>query len=109
MGVLSSAITSNVTVAMHNLSTDVLYLAQRSQDGPVGPEFGKSSPIGMLVLVLLAIAVLMAGWFFHRRYSRFRRRTLFAEEHGIDPFDQETLDQAMKDAGLYDYRKKSKF
>lgn len=98
-----------MTYLMHNITADVLYFAQGSQDGPVGPEFGKSSPIGLLVLVLLLIAVLMAGWFFHRRHSRFRRRTLFAEAHGIDPFDQETLDQAMKEAGLYDYRKKSKF
>lgn len=109
MSFVSSAALNNVTVAMHSISTDVLFLAQGSQNGPVGPEFGKASPIGMLIIVLMLIAVLMAGWFFHRRYSRFRRRTMFAQENGIDPFDQEAVDSALKEAGLYDYRKKSKF
>lgn len=109
MSFVSSAALNNVNLALHNISTDVLFLAQGSQDGPVGPEFGKASPIGMLILVLLAVAVLMAGWFFHRRHSRFRRRTMFAEENGIDPFDRDAVDRAMKEAGIYDYRKKSKF
>ncbi|MFH0412422.1 hypothetical protein ACG98H_10065 [Corynebacterium sp. L4756] len=104
-----SILSPEATVALHNFTTDVMFVAQASQDGPVGPEFGKSSPIGMLILVILAVLVIGAGWMFHRRYSRFRRRTMFAEQHGIDPFDQETLDAAMKEAGLYDYRKKSKF
>ncbi|MDY3127108.1 MAG: hypothetical protein SOW59_03115 [Corynebacterium sp.] len=91
------------------MSYAALVLAQAAQEGPVGPEFGKASPIGMLILILMAIAVLTAGWFFHRRYSRFRRRTMFAEAHGIDPFDKEALDAAMKEAGVFDYSKKSRF
>ncbi|KAA8723365.1 hypothetical protein F4V58_07630 [Corynebacterium phocae] len=87
----------------------VQILAQAQSDGPVGPEFGKASPIGLLILVLMGVAVLMAGWFFHRRFSRFRRRTLFAQDHGIDPFDQDAIDKAMKEAGIYDNRKKSYF
>src|SRR5699024_3304604 len=98
-----------MTLLMQNISADVLYFAQASQGGAVGPEFGKSSPIGLLVLVLLLIVVLMEGWFFHRRYSLFGRRTLFPGAAGLDPSDQETLDQAMKDAGVFDYRRKSKF
>ena len=53
--------------------------------------------------------MLIAGWNFHRRYSRFRRRMMFAEDHGIDPFDEEAVDEAMKEAGIYDNRKKSIF
>lgn len=87
--------------------TDVTFivLAQSGPQGPVGPEFGKASPIGLLILVALAVAVLMLGWSFHRRNSRFRRRRVFAEQFGIDPFDKEAVDQAMKEAGVYDQRK----
>ena len=87
--------------------TDVAFtvLAQGAPQGPVGPEFGKASPIGLLVLVALAVAVLMLGWSFHRRNSRFRRRRVFAEQFGIDPFDKEAVDEAMKEAGVYDQRK----
>ena len=31
-----------MTYLMHNITADVLYFAQGSQDGPVGPEFGLS-------------------------------------------------------------------
>lgn len=91
---------------------DVTVLAQGkegAEGGPMGPEFGKASPIGLLILAILGVAVLVAGWNFHRRFSRFRRRTMFAEDHGIDPFDEEAVDAALKEAGLYDNRKKSIF
>ena len=91
---------------------DVFVLAQGTEGaegGPMGPEFGKASPIGLLILALMGVAVLFAGWNFHRRYSRFRRRMMFAEDHGIDPFDEEAVDEAMKEAGIYDTRKKSIF
>ncbi|MBK4138241.1 hypothetical protein [Corynebacterium macginleyi] len=91
---------------------DVNVLAQGlegAEGGPMGPEFGKASPIGLLILALMGVAVLVAGWNFHRRFSRFRRRTMFAEDHGIDPFDEEAVDAALKEAGLYDNRKKSIF
>lgn len=91
---------------------DVNVLAQGTEGaegGPMGPEFGKASPIGLLILAILGVAVLVAGWNFHRRFSRFRRRTMFAEDHGIDPFDEEAVDAALKEAGLYDNRKKSIF
>jgi len=91
---------------------DVTVLAQGTEGaegGPMGPEFGKASPIGLLILAILGVAVLVAGWTSHRRFSRFRRRTMFAEDHGIDPFDEEAVDAALKEAGLYDNRKKSIF
>ena len=89
--------------------TDLMILAQQQQGGPLGPEFGKASPIGMTLLVLLAVAVLYIGWSFHRRFSRYNRRRAFAEAHGLDPFDQEAVDKAMDEAGLLDRRKKSWF
>ncbi|WP_291339966.1 hypothetical protein [Corynebacterium sp.] len=89
--------------------TDLMILAQQQQGGPLGPEFGKASPIGMTLLVLLAVAVLYIGWAFHRRFSRYNRRRAFAEAHGLDPFDQEAVDKAMDEAGLLDRRKKSWF
>lgn len=86
----------------------VLVLAQQGV-GPVGSEFGKASPVGWFVIVALLAAVLFIGWAFHRRYSRLNRRRLFAEAHGIDPFDAPTLDAAMAEAGVLDRRKKSWF
>ena len=80
----------------------VWFVVQAPTDGPVGPEFGKASPIGLLVLVLAAVAVLTLGWRFHRRYSRFNRRRQFAEAYGVDPFDQEAIDRAMAEAGVLD-------
>lgn len=81
-------------------------VAQAPQDTPVGPEFGKASPIGLLLIVALAVVVLSLGFAFHRRYSRFNRRRIFAEAHGIDPFDEEALDKAMAEAGVLDRRRK---
>ena len=89
--------------------TELMILAQQQQGGPLGPEFGKASPIGMTVLVVLAVVVLFIGWAFHRRYSRYNRRRAFAEAHGLDPFDQEAVDKAMEEAGLLDRRKQSWF
>lgn len=83
----------------------ITLLAQNQTDGPVGPEFGKASPIGAFMLAGLAVLVLMVGWSFHRRNSRFRRRRVFAEQHGLDPFDIETVDKAMEEAGVLDRRK----
>lgn len=79
-------------------------VAQAPPETPVGPEFGKASPIGMLIIVALAVVILSLGFAFHRRLSRFNRRRLFAERHGIDPFDHEAVDKAMDEAGLLDRR-----
>ena len=82
-------------------------IAQAPPETPVGPEFGKASPIGLLVIVFLLVLVLSLGFAFHRRYSRFTRRRMFAEAHGIDPFDEEALDKAMAEAGVLDRRRKT--
>jgi len=55
--------------------------------------------------VALRAWVLFRGWASPRRYSRMNRRRLFAETHGIDPFDAEKLDAAMAEAGVLDQRK----
>lgn len=95
------------TVAAANASNFVL--AQNPGETPVGPDFGKASPIGLLLLVVLAIVVLFIGWSFHRRFSRFKRRQAFAEARGIDPFDEKAIDEAMEKAGVKDQRKKNAF
>ncbi|WP_394284478.1 hypothetical protein [Corynebacterium sp.] len=105
MTILSSA-AATVTAASAHLNAAVTVLAQGPTDGPVGPEFGKAAPIGLLVLVLLLVAVLALGWAFYRRHRTFRRRQLFAEAHGIDVFDAEAVDAAMREAGVWDRRQK---
>ncbi len=41
-------------------------------DGPVntGPDFGKASPIGLVIVVLLLIAVLLLGWSMSRQLKK---------------------------------------
>ncbi|MDO4927571.1 MAG: hypothetical protein Q3976_00670 [Corynebacterium sp.] len=85
----------------------LVILAQET--GPVGSEFGKASPFGWLVIVALMACVLYIGWAFHRRYTRMNRRRTFAEEHGLDPFDNEAIDTAMAEAGILDRTKKHWF
>ncbi|MDO4685847.1 MAG: hypothetical protein Q4A92_04800 [Corynebacterium sp.] len=75
-------------------------LAQAERGGPLGPEFGKASPVGLLIIVLLLVAVLFIGWALTRRIKRMARRREFAEAHGIDVFDQEAIDKAMEAEGL---------
>ena len=40
--------------------------------GPVntGPDFGKASPVGLLIVVLLLIAVLLLGWSMNRQLKK---------------------------------------
>ena len=92
------------TIAAANAASFVL--AQNPGETPVGPDFGKASPIGLLLIVILAIVVLFIGWSFHRRFSRFKRRQAFAEARGIDPFDEKAIDKAMAEAGVLDRSKK---
>lgn len=88
------------------IQTVATVVAQAPPETPVGPEFGKASPIGLLVIIVLAVVILALGFAFHRRLSSFNRRRMFAESRGIDPFDQEAVDKAMEEAGLADRRKK---
>lgn len=92
-----------------NLAATTVVLAQQERGGPLGPEFGKASPIGLFIIVAAMALVLVIGWRLHRRISRYNRRRLFAEEHGIDVFDEKAVDEAMAAAGVLDRRKKSWF
>ncbi|MGP6173697.1 hypothetical protein [Corynebacterium sp. A21] len=92
-----------------NYAASTVLLAQQERGGPLGPEFGKASPVGLLVIVALLAVILIVGWRFHRRFSRYNRRLLFAQEHGLDVFDEAAMDQAMAEAGVLDRRKKSWF
>ncbi|MDO4910625.1 MAG: hypothetical protein Q3972_02645 [Corynebacterium sp.] len=74
-------------------------------EDPSGPDFGKASPIGLFISVVLLLVVLFLGYCLSRRTKRMARRRAFAEEHGIDFFDTEKLDAAMKEAGLEDKTK----
>lgn len=96
---------THVTYALNS----IMVLAQQEQGGPLGPEHGKASPIGLFILVALLAAVLWLGWAFHRRYSEYTRRRAFAEKHGLDVFDTEAVDKAMAEAGVADHRKKHFF
>lgn len=88
-----------------SLNTAII-LAQADSATPRGSEFGKASPIGWFILILLVVVILYLGWAFHRRFSRLNRRRVFAEAHGLDLFDEEAVDKAMEEAGILDQRKK---
>ena len=92
-------LTGHETAAAH-------IVAQAPPETPRGPDFGKAQPTALLLIVVLGVAVLALGFAFHRRFSRFNRRRVFAEMHGIDPFDEAAVDKAMDEAGLLDRRSK---
>lgn len=101
---LPSTLHASVTHVAYT-ADEVFYWAQNQvHEGPMGPEFGKASPIGLLVIVSLAVAIMVLGWSFHRRQSKFRRRRAFAEDHGLDLFDVEAVEAAMREAGVHDRR-----
>ncbi|WP_240484019.1 hypothetical protein [Corynebacterium sputi] len=64
--------------------------------GPRGADFGKGSPIGLFMLVLLLFVVLLVGWDLSRRLKRQRIRRVYAETHGIDPFDIQKIDESIQ-------------
>lgn len=72
----------------------VTFLAQQ-QSGPLGADFGKASPVGLLIIVALLVIILALGWDLSRRAKRMSRRRAFAEEHDMDPFDSAAVDKAM--------------
>ncbi|MDY6049761.1 MAG: hypothetical protein SPI77_04275 [Corynebacterium sp.] len=78
----------------------VQLLAQSPPTGPMGEEFGKASPVGVFVVLAMAVVVLFLGWRLSLRVRRMNQRRAFAQDHGIDPFDVETLDKAMREAGI---------
>lgn len=95
----------NTAAGVYN-DTNAIILAQQQQGGPLGPEFGKASPVGLLLIVAMLVAILVLGWAFHRRWSRMNRRRIFAERNGLDPFDIEGVRKAMAEAGLNEKPKK---
>ena len=64
--------------------------------GPRGADFGKGSPIGLFMLVLLLFVILLVGWDLARRLKRQRIRRVYAETHGIDPFDIKKIDESIQ-------------
>lgn len=84
---------------------NIVYLAQQ-QTTPLGPEFGKASPIGLLVIVALVVVVIYLGWAFGRRQRRLARRQAFAEARGLNVFDEKAIDEAMAAEGLLGNDKK---
>lgn len=100
---------SAATVAAAAVNSVFVLAQQPNMDGPVGPEFGKAEPIGAFIVLALGVIVLLLGWAFFRRYSRFNRRRMFAESRGLDVFDTEAVDRAMAEEGLLDRRKKTFF
>ncbi|MFC5937853.1 hypothetical protein ACFPVT_00340 [Corynebacterium choanae] len=83
-----------------------MVLAQGDPGVPSGSEFGKASPVGLFVLVVLIVAVGYLAFALTRRMRRMNRRRAFAEANGLDVFDEQALDQAMREAGLADVDKK---
>lgn len=104
-GVIDISPVLTTAASVYN-DTTFFILAQQQEGGPLGPEFGKASPIGLLILALMGAAILTLGWMFHRRWSRMNRRRIFAERNGLDPFDIEGIQKAMAEVGLNDKSKK---
>lgn len=71
-----------------------IFLAQ-NPTGPRGADFGKASPVGLLIIVVLLIVILALGWDLSRRAKHMAARRKFAEAHGMDPFDSKAVDKAM--------------
>lgn len=101
---LQESLTHTAARASQGAGEALVWAQNQVYDGPMGPEFGKASPIGLLVIVALVVAIMVLGWSFHRRQSKFRRRRAFAGDHGLDPFDQQAVDAAMREAGVHDRR-----
>ncbi|MGO1463741.1 MAG: hypothetical protein ACTH2K_08050 [Candidatus Corynebacterium faecigallinarum] len=81
------------------VSTVSVLAQEQVHDGPQGPEFGKAAPVGLLVIVGLLVAILAIGVFFNRRMKKMKQRQLFAELHGLDPFDIDAIDRRMAQEG----------
>ncbi|AEI09958.1 hypothetical protein CRES_1605 [Corynebacterium resistens DSM 45100] len=87
-------------VSTHALSAHTWILAQAEKSGPMGAEFGKAAPVGLFVIVALLLVVLLLGFAMNKRIRRMERRRAFADKHGIDLFDTDTLERRMKEEGF---------
>ena len=95
---VSTGFLPTVQVSLMNVTQTVL--AQSGGPAPENADSSQASPIGLLVVAVMMLAILFLGWRLARRIARLNRRRAFAEEHGIDVFDEETLDKAMREAGM---------
>jgi hypothetical protein len=84
-------------------------LAQQEKGGPLGPEFGKASPVGLLILIALLVVVIILGRSATKRIKNLNRRRAFAEKEGIDVFDAEEIDRRMAEKGIQDVNANSRF
>jgi len=86
-------------------TTTVIAQGPTPNTGPRGEEFGKASPVGLFVILGLLFVVIVIGFGMNRRLRRLERRRAFAEQHGIDVFDEERLNKAMEESGYEEYAK----
>lgn len=87
-----------ITVSPSLTSTVSLVAQEQVNRGPQGPEFGKAAPVGLLVIIGLLVVILALGYFFNRRMRKMHKRRDFAEAHGLDPFDIDTIDRRMAES-----------
>ncbi|AHW63677.1 Putative membrane protein [Corynebacterium glyciniphilum AJ 3170] len=87
-----------ITVSPSLTSTVSLVAQEQVNRGPQGPEFGKAAPVGLLVIIGLLVVILALGYFFNRRMRKMHKRRDFADAHGLDPFDIDTIDRRMAEA-----------
>src|SRR5699024_115783 len=86
-------------------TTTVIAQGPTPNTGPRGEEFGKASPVGLFVILGLLFVVIVIGFGMNRRLRRLERRRAFAEQHGIDVFDEERINKAMEESGYEEYAK----
>lgn len=97
------------TMSTHLAVTTGGILAQQEKGGPLGPEFGKASPVGLLILITLLVVVIILGRSATKRIKNLNRRRAFAEREGIDVFDAEEIDRRMAEKGIQDVNANSRF
>ncbi len=97
------------TMSTHLAVTTSGILAQQEKGGPLGPEFGKASPVGLLILIALLVVVIILGRSAMKRIKNLNRRRAFAEKEGIDVFDAEEIDRRMAEKGIQDVNANSRF
>lgn len=100
-----AATAADLVTAGAAYTTTVLAQGPTPNTGPRGEEFGKASPIGLFVILGLLFVVIVIGFGMNRRLRRMERRQAFADKHGIDVFDEEKLEKAMKDSGYEEMTK----
>ncbi len=97
------------TMSTHLAVTTGGILAQQEKGGPLGPEFGKASPVGLLILIGLLVVVIILGRSATKRIKNLNRRRAFAEQEGIDVFNTEEIDRRMAEKGVQDVNAHSRF